>query len=182
MAIISQETWDKMPEEEKEKIINSYKTIKDDNEFFKETEHPLNAENIITSYETLFGKENLQPKPKIRTWEDIEKLLPEDGFCVDKFEKFADNPKITLKCRATLKIAKLIELGYGGMVTEEEWKDHTTDKYSIGWDEEDNCPLLKYHCSRNYVDFISFHTKQQAEEFMSYSENVELVKQYNMIL
>lgn len=168
MAIISQETWDNLPEEEKEKLCQNYSEDYD-------------AETRVI-LDDIFGKHNLQPKYKIRTWEDVEKLLPEDGFCVGKFEKYADNPKVTLKCQATLRIAKLIELGYGGIVSDEEWEERInegTGFYTIAYS-----PLYKsFHirvesCNKQ---FIAFHTRQQAEEFMSYPDNVELLAAYHVV-
>lgn len=200
MAIISQETWDNMPEEEKEELQQYHKWL-----------YNLPGSNgtssAISAIEGIFGKENLQSKPKIRTWEDVEKQgyyvqqrclydLDQDGKGKDNDMLLAiayDNDfsdKIILKAVATLKIAKLIELGYGGMVTDEEWKDlnipkywidyHPTcqdekDKFQISLDEDGDAELS------TQKHFITFHTQQQAEEFMSYPENVELVKQYYMI-
>lgn len=169
MSIISKETWDKFTEEEKKKIITEYN--------YKATRTGK------VEYEILFGKEILSnPKFKIKTWADIEKEHP-GHFCRSN----APNPmfipsaelrdKLLKKTIATYKIATLIELGYGGMVTEEEWIDENLNKYYIEFVEE---PSI--NCSRNdYRQFISFHSRDLAEEFMSYSENVELVKQYYMI-
>ena len=180
MAIISQKVWDNLiPEEEKEKIINSYNIIKEDNNFFKETEHPLNAETAINALETIFGKENLQPKPKIKTWKDVSS---DDWVQVVNIDEFIQNitnvdTKIADKLLATLKIAKLIELGYGGIITDEEWLDDSKPKYVIyctfnGKAELDTSTVHddKY--------FIAFHTSKQREEFVSYPENVKLLKQY----
>lgn len=175
MSIISKESFNKFSEEEKRKVRELNKelsTLRNEN---GDKYHYLTGS--LDNLNALFGKENLQPEPKIKTWVDVKKLLPEDGFCVDVFEKFADNPKITLKCQATLKIAKLIELGYGGMVTDEEWRDDGINKFSIVCEAN----RLSIVCLPDERHFISFHYVHQAEEFMSYTENVELVKQYNLI-
>lgn len=60
MPIISQTTWDKFTQEEKEAI----------REFYKGTESDI----LKTEYKELFGKENLQPKPK-EYWEIEEELF-----------------------------------------------------------------------------------------------------------
>ena len=170
MAIISQETFEKFSKEEKEKLrkyLNNY------------SEKIDNVKNIA---DDIFGKENLQPKSKIKinikTWDDVEQLLPEDGFCVGEFEKFADNPKITIKCQATLKIAKLIELGYGGLLSKEQYeKDGAWQiiPYRNAYNENFK---LKIVYGYQYKTFISFCEEEYAKNFMSYSENRKLVKQY----
>lgn len=142
---------------------------------------------------------------KIKTWEDIEKegfkifddyreetvidvrdcyeeVDCSDCICLKGYdydlEKERPDNKIILKAIATLKIAKLIELGYGGIVTAGEWKNTNIEKYCVyaveGKIDFNGYSLYEYH-------FIAFHTSEQREEFMSYSENVELIKQYFMI-
>lgn len=170
MPIISQETWDNMPKEEKEEIIKAYQKDlkKEDMSFF---------EGCVETFEQLFGKENLQSKLKIRTWEDCQKMNEDSNF----FMRIADNlelpDKVYSKCIATLKIAKLIELGYGGMVTDEEWKDRNIIKYCI---TRVNNKWM-YATRTDHFQFIAFHTSKQMDEFMSYPENVKLVEQYHMI-
>lgn len=168
MATISQETWDNMPSDEKQRLQTEYAGAM------------VNSKENITAqlYERLFGKENLQPKPMIRTWEDVEKLLPEDGFCVGEFEKYADNPKVTLKCQATLKIAKLIELGYGGIVTDEEYRQTHNRFWGIWVNDNGEIECTEVEDCRG---LLTFHTQHQAEEFMSYPENRRLVEQYHML-
>lgn len=175
MAIISQETWDNMPEAEKEKLCQNYSEDYD-------------AETRVILDE-IFGKENLQPKPKIRTWKDIvasshniydKELNPNCGntliSCITN-EILKD--KLSLKCDATIKIAKLIELGYGGMVTEKEWKDDEILKFGVKWNYKAND--WAYHNTIITKEFIVFHTPEQREEFMSYPENRALVEQYYLI-
>lgn len=83
---------------------------------------------------------------------------------------------------ALLKIYKLIDIAYGGNITNEEWNNQNT-KYLI-------CPS---HNGKNYnfiiinttfftdKNHIAFHTEKQAKEFLSYSENVQLLKDYFML-
>lgn len=196
MALISQETWDNFSEEKKEKIRNAYETS------------PTNAYKRYL--EQHYGKENLQPNSNIKTWVDIKKkynitkeyaynryigdepdccgrfIFNSSTFCMkiqpDSDTDFNIDSKIINKMLATAKISKIIEEGYGGMVTEEEWKN-AIEIWYIDFDKDNN-PLV---CLRGLADsnkicpFIAFHTKQQAEEFMSYPENVELIRQYHMI-
>ena len=175
MKIISQETFDKFTEEEKKKLRELYSnSVKIDFAIMKK----------------IFGEENLLHEPKNKTWRDIivnshniydKELNPNCGnalICCITNKELRD--KINLKTQATIKIAKLIELGYGGMITDEEWENENKSKWVI------NCDLIKekkFEILELFLDkfFIAFHEESQAEEFMSYPENVELLKQYYMI-
>lgn len=175
MSIISKETWDKFTEEEKERVRQGYKSW-----LYAYNKGGIEF-SIHEEYEDLFGKENLQPEPKIKTWEDITKMDNRYHQLIDEiirrgYSSLWDS-KIINKIIATLKISKLIELGYGGMVTEEEWENEDIRKFSIVRFQKD----LSYAEGRSAYEFVSFHTPEQREEFMSYPENVELVKQYYMI-
>lgn len=175
MAIISQETFDKFTEEEKKKVREYYES--------KEGIFPQYREAL----EVLFNKENLQPGPKIKTWKDVplrgetlDVTIDDDGYHTISLKQTEFSEKIYKKLTATARIAKLIELGYGGMVTEEEWKDGNVEKVSIIY-----IPFKRecfdIYCNSHRKEFITFHTYKQAEEFMSYPENVKLVEQYYMI-
>ena len=189
MSIISQETWDKMPEKEKQAIIKDYQDLISDNGVWREDMTTEERNGAIQQIEWYFGKENLQPKPEIKTWEDVImsdksifdlELNPDCGnpliCCLADNADLAE--KISNKCQATIKIAKLIELGYGGMVTEEENSDTKIKKYAPFYYGESGFVIECLYRSQDRV--LCFHTQQQAEEFMSYPENVELVKQYHM--
>lgn len=184
MAIISKETFDKLSDVEKEKLrkyLNNY------------SEKIDNVKNIT---DDIFGKENLQPKSKIKTWEDVTKegfSVEEDYLCEfdnydhDKVDGFTEaisykgefSDKLIYKAIATLRIAKLIELGYGGTVTDEEWKS-PNEKFVIKPHYQRGKVFLEKSTSLNYKHFIAFHTYDQLEEFLSYPENVELVEQFFM--
>lgn len=86
---------------------------------------------------------------------------------------YGKNP-IEKSAAALLKIHQIIEAGYGGNVT--EWEYPCVDKYII-------TPTL--HIEKvNYKSFkshIAFHTIEQAEEFLKYPENVQLLNDYFMV-
>ena len=175
MSIISKETWDNMPKKEKEKIYREYMQYQEEaetNPFF---------EGKISNMEDLFGEENLQPEPEIKTWKDVEKCINEQYCKLDlalgDILSASKDDKLRLKIKATFKIAKLIELGYGGTVTDEEWKNEDIRKFSIIRFQEN----LSYAEGRYAYEFISFHTPEQRDEFMSYPENRTLVEQYHML-
>lgn len=183
MAIISQETFEKFTKEEKEKIRNYYKQSVELSENGIDEEERLINTNIKWQTELFFGKENLQSKPEIKTWKDVEKEYPKieidfKNLNVDINCCCGIESKIGKKMLATAKIAKLIELGYGSIITDEEWRDKNYYKFTILYDKITNKPYLGE--SRCTGHFIAFHTKQQAGEFISYAENVELVEQYNL--
>lgn len=80
---------------------------------------------------------------------------------------------------ALLKIHQLIEVGYGGNITNDEWDNCYYTKHSIKYynNSKKFKIILTSYCRSN----IAFHTQEQAEEFLTYSENIELLKDYFMI-
>lgn len=190
MAIISQETFEKFTKEEKNKIREDYSN------FIFLSENGIDEEERVVNFhlkgtmEEYFGEENLQLK--IKTWEDIKKAYPEtygnENIELFPYNEFAWDVKLINKNIATLKIAKLIELSYGGMVTEEEWKLSSsyvaeTRIWTIvcQYKAESKNPELKIIPVWSQPRLLSFHTKEQAEEFMSYESNRILIKQYHMV-
>lgn len=138
---------------------------------------------LIQGYENVFGAHNL--KPKIRTWEDVRESLHTmqkygNSDNEESIEFYKEDKKLYDKLIATYKIAKLIELGYGGMVTEEEWQN-SNEKFIIKPYCQRGKFFLEKSTSCNCKWFIAFHTSEQRDEFMSFPENVELVKQYHML-
>ena len=96
----------------------------------------------------------------------------------------ADTP-IEKSALALLKIYQLIEVGYGGYPTKE---DYDKANYERLWtvriyktDDNDfifGAMPLEGECFKNN---IAFHTKKQANEFISYPENIQLLKDYFMV-
>lgn len=76
---------------------------------------------------------------------------------------------------ALCKILKLIEVGYGGLVSKKEiYNEYKEIIYYING--------FSIRTGYNIINnLITFHTKEQAEEFLSYEENVQLLKEYYMI-
>ena len=184
MGIISMETWNNMSDDEKSKIRQIYDDkCADAKEAYEHgaiyTYKRIKAE--IAEMELFFDKEYIHPTPTINTWTDICVYKP-DVSDVETMLKtnVEDSPHIDVqllnKIVATYKIDKLIELGYGGKVTDDEWADDKVFIYFITLNRDGN---LEIDCSYNNCrQFIAFHTKQQAEKFISYKGNAELVEQY----
>lgn len=86
------------------------------------------------------------------------------------------NTSIEKSALALIKIHQLIEAGYGGNT------DKTKEFYSISYDILAEKFIVQNYKGIIYDNFIiSFHNKNQAEEFLSYPENVQLLKDYFMI-
>ncbi|MCH5167912.1 MAG: hypothetical protein J1F35_08545 [Erysipelotrichales bacterium] len=171
MAIISKETFEKFTEEEKEKVREYYNSMSCD-------------ESQQHAFKILIGKENLCPEPQVKVLEQLIGVYPE---YLKDIQNMADSlgcasPELFNKILAAYKIAKLIEHSYGGIVTDKEWNDELNDSggfYTIKWSPFYHSFHIEFEDT--YKCFIAFHSKQQAEEFMSYSDNVELLRQYNMV-
>ena len=195
MGIISKETFDKFTEEEKRRLRQQYSHLLKVSEDDEDWNVRMCAGSEKQSLINVFGKENLQPKPKIKTWEDVKKQEDVDCnfytnkddlaeyLCLKGWDVFGDHNKLINKLQATLKIAKLIELGYGGMVTKEEHITrrnlYTTDRFWAIWVNGEG----KIECTavEDCIDLLVFHEREQAQEFMSYPENRKLVEQYYML-
>lgn len=88
------------------------------------------------------------------------------------------NTSIEKSALALLKIHKLINVGYGGNISQEEWECPINTIYYIRTDGEN------FHIETNYnypFCHIAFHTLEQAKEFLFYKENIQLLKDYFMI-
>lgn len=135
-----------------------------------------------------------EQKPKVpetsKTWSDS---LFNSNFIVYELS-YIDNDKnyiltstgispIEKSALALLKIHQLIEVGYGGNVTNEEWLDNEIEKFIITLNISNyrhQFTIVKYAAPAHF-NHIAFHTKEQAEEFLSYPENIQLLKDYFML-
>lgn len=95
---------------------------------------------------------------------------------------YMDVTPIEKSVKAFLKIHQLIEAGYGGNITSEEWDNDNIEKWYFTVYNRYNSIFIPIR-SQCYSEkhFIAFHTKQQAEEFISYLENIQLLEDYFMI-
>lgn len=174
--------WNDLPEEYKSCYSVKYKRAKS---LLKDNPDNFTAQEVIRAIVPLFGEHNLNPKPKPKTWEDFLKEFHKDTDWNPKNE-FADlilygmDDKVKTKIIATSKIAKLIELGYGGMVTEEEALDDNIEKSAIDL-YEGKIHLHTGICTASGDRFLMFRSNEMGEEFMSYESNRKLVEQYYMM-
>lgn len=186
MAIISDKSFENFTEEERKKLRKNYSEVYD-----AETREIL---------DDIFGKENLQINPEIKTWDDvIRNVEPEydefdKTYSVSIFDEYVIvrnvvpcSKLVQEKLEAAYRISKIIEFGYGGIITPDEWKMSTsyiseTAIWTIvcEYKTESKEPQLRIACNWTQPELVSFHTKKQAEEFLSYTENQKLIKKYYM--
>lgn len=127
---------------------------------------------------------------EVDTWNDIESVK---GFYinntsgishvnteVNKNNSWDKNIFIDMQhAKSALAMAQISQLMpyYGGAITKEEWNDDDLPKYVIF--------RMKNHYETGLVyktyDLLAFHTKEQGDRFLSFPENVQLVKDYLMI-
>ena len=70
----------------------------------------------------------------------------------------------------------------GGNVTHDEWVNDIKESnlWSVYFDYYDNefYPIF----TAGHFTHVAFHTKEQAEEFLKYPENVQLLKNYFILI
>lgn len=136
-----------------------------------------------------WDKENNPKVPK--TWSELierYKVRKYELVFEDKYSlhSYANSEPIEKSALALLKIFQLIENGYGGNVTDEEWRSNIEKWYFMpnmyySPDEGNNMWDIVSARGYTYKRTFAFHTKEQAEEFLSYPENVKLLKDYFII-
>lgn len=138
-------------------------------------------------YPINFAKEWIK-KQKLKvpkTWSELEQSNDshiygiEHRYNDDYYVTREGNTPIEKSAIALFKIHQLIEVGYGGNINNEEWFDYDNCIYTIEYNSE--YKIYKIITAVCYKRHIAFHTKKQAEEFLKYPENVQLLKDYFMI-
>ena len=139
--------------------------------------YPLDAKKA-------WGEWQEEQKPKTpKTWSE---LLNSDYYewSTPLRELCMTTKPIEKSALALLKIHQLIEVGYGGTVTYERCASMCYDNvFKIA-----PCGIgshltfyVKEVEGEGEMNHIVFHTREQAEEFLSYPENIQLLKDYFMI-
>ena len=136
-----------------------------------------------------WDKENNKKTPK--TWSEYVKVKDIFTECAeicsnngkDESKTFTNSP-IEKAALALLKIHQLIEVGYGGNVSYEQCSELQYDNVykiaPIGTKDRVYFHIVEVE-GESSMNHIMFHTKKQAEEFLSYPENIQLLKDYVMI-
>ena len=108
---------------------------------------------------------------EIHTWDDL--VVSRENKCYDWTYGLAIKSLI-----AEFKIKELMPY-FGGVITDKEWENKSLEKTVIHKLHDDGKPyLIKVF---TYRRFLAFHTEKDACNFMSYPDNVQLVKDYFMM-
>lgn len=86
------------------------------------------------------------------------------------------NEKYAKSAIALAKISQLIPY-YGGEITDEEWNNTETVKYAI----DVFANVIQEVCSYTGRNILAFHTAEDRKRFLSFPENVQLVKDFYMV-
>lgn len=177
-------------------IINDYLCLKSVDKIIKmyrDGKYDIHGECMLFPSKTQrnWDKWIEEQKHKVpKTWKNIlnnrKKYLFDNytDYCVDITGNSCKgyirrNSPIEKSALALLKIHQLIEVGYGGNITNTECNNRNT-KYAIVYNcDKRNKFNIEVFC--NTRQFIAFHTIKQAEEFISYPENIQLLENYFMI-
>ena len=132
--------------------------------------------------------EHIKFKKKIQvdTWKDLgyvkgyfinveSNILKYSGLAIGENTNLFASEKYAKAALALAKISQLMPY-YGGEITDKEWKEYT-EKYTINCIED----KLFSECFIGRKSFVAFHTQEQAARFLSFPENVQLVKDLYMI-
>ena len=174
---IQNKLWSNLPDYMKEHYRSRYWNFKN--------QCTLDGEAIACELSYIFGKDNLIYNFIPKIWEEVANydsdVYYEIGEDLVNSMIYDSLPEPILnQIIATAKIAKLIELGYGGLVTSRARLDSNITKYFIGIALDRN-ELIQDSATFNVQTLLCFHTEEQMIEFMSHPENIELAKQYYMI-
>lgn len=154
---------------------------------------PDDCEVQIVRKEARFKKEvfNIEVKSVIRTYQD----LVNNGETIDRGYWIGEDSSINevvsytinqgqdrniasskkvVKSMLAMSMISMLMPHYGGAITDEEWKDGSKTKYTIGRFKHTLEGL-----SFNTYYFLAFHTSEQRDNFLKYNER--LVKDYLMI-
>lgn len=128
-------------------------------------------------FETLFGKKFYDNRPK--TWSELkdkDKFYFVSALKQHTSLNFPDDVSFE-KTLSFLKLQIIISLGYGGNIKSNEYSYYEHDTfYGIVADEHTGNPQIIP--INGFRVFPAFHTREDAEDFLSYNENKELLKIY----
>ena len=153
--------------------------------------------NIPKGYE--IDKENstfecikFKKKIEVNTWQDIPKLqgfyILEDST-INELDPVCHNTRAMREntnvfinrkyAKSALALAQISQLMpyYGGEITEEEWKNVRLKKYGVLFYNSKIATSIYYDTKQ----MIGFHTEEQLNRFLSFPENIQLVKDLYMV-
>lgn len=128
-------------------------------------------------------------KKQINIWKDLKNIT---GVYISTFSKFnpvkepTDSTNIDLNvfksekyAKSALALAQISQLMpyYGGEITDKEWSNDEW-KYSISID---NKGIINNISMVHIKEIIAFHTEEQRDKFLSFPENIQLIKDLYMV-
>ena len=121
-------------------------------------------------------------RSKINEFKDLL-TLDNDSFIIKirKEVKITYKERVKLSSEAMLKITDIMETDkrFGGIVTEEDWKNDKTFKHCIECHVDPCSRKLDIYSELYKYHFLAFHTGKQCELFLK--EHGDLVRQYLML-
>lgn len=126
-------------------------------------------------------------KVEVNTWKDltfvngfyingVSNIIADCGKAVEGNKNIFHSEKYAKAALALAQISQLMPY-YGGIVTNEDWKNHDKTKHGIVV-TQDSVICGRYNEIRVP---IAFHTREQLLKFISFPENVQLIKDFYMI-
>lgn len=132
-----------------------------------------NKKPIIKTYQDLINNQVECRDYYINTFSTIKEFSGRK-FANNVDKNLATTKKIAKSMLAMAMISQLIRY-YGGAITDKKWNNRSIIKYSIERFEN----KIIFEVYKSSFHFLSFHTKEQRDEFIKYNE--QLVKDYLMI-
>ncbi len=132
----------------------------------------------IQLLETIFGEDFTDNRPK--TWTELKKELKifNREICLNYPSDIIKLPQKYLdKVEAYFKLQILIDYSYGGNITDAEASFYDRENF-WGIICNEHTGALVVSPIEGCKVFPAFHTQKQADKFISYSENKELVRQF----
>lgn len=138
----------------------------------KKEEKEEKKEPVIRTYQDLIDNEIKIQGFFITTTSRI--LMSRSLTAINENKNIATSEKVAKSMLAMAQISQLMPY-YGEAITNEEWDDGDTRKYTISREDNNINSLVSY----NMYNFLAFHTKEQRDNFLKY--NKQLVRDYLMI-
>lgn len=141
----------------------------------------------IDKENSTFEHIKFKKKSEINTWRDLKTvegyfinldsdIIPDMGLVVKSNKNTFISEKHAKAALAFAQISQLMPY-YGGEITDEEWNNSFIKKYGITVYCNIICKIVVV-TNRN---ILTFHTQEQVDRFLSFPENVQLVKDLYMI-
>lgn len=127
-------------------------------------------------------------KVKINTWKDLKFIsgifINSESYLkeISTITKDSNDKNVFISkkyAKSALALAQISQLMpyYGGEITEEEWKNVRLKKYGVLLYNSKIATNIYYDTKQ----MIGFHTEEQLNRFLSFPENIQLVKDLYMV-